>query len=167
MGETNKQEHWMSDLNQSRTSSTFCKKCLKKRIGKNEQRKVKRNSGSPKSEQNCCRLFIMAKAEGNLYARGEVKSFSTSIWTWCVFVCLTERMLWQSEYRVAWHSGQREHQSWRTHLVSKGCLCLNMLFNHSQDAALWFFHFLLIPSFNHFPCGPITFSFTSNTIFFF
>lgn len=62
----------------------------------------------------------------------------------CVCVSREECDGWPGRHCVGWHSRQRGHQSWRTHLVSEGCLCLNLLHYYSEDTSLWFFLYFFL-----------------------
>lgn len=90
----------------------------------------------------------MVEAGGNTrQVGGAAKSFSVRLCAPCVrvcvrvFVCVSREEChgWPGRHCVGRHSGQWGRQSWRTHLVSEGCLCLDLLLNYSEDAGLWFF----------------------------
>lgn len=121
--------------------------------GEREKRRVKeRNADSPGSEQKPTIVFIMVEA-GRSTKSEERWGLCVRTCAPCVFMCVSREECygWPGRHCVGWHGGQSGRQSWRTHLVSEGCFCLNLLLNHSEDAGLWFFLSLPLSSFPSMP----------------
>lgn len=108
----------------------------------------------PVSEQKLTLVFIMVEAGGNTdQVRGAGKSFSAGVRAPCV--SSEERYGWPGRHCVGLLSGQWGHQSWRTHLVSEGRLCHNLLLNHSEDTGLLILSFFLSLPLSSFSSVPI------------